>query len=89
MERIVIKRERLVEQRTPKRLDRDRLEKIAAGVGEDYINSIEEPYIRIFFRLRFLHGMSWKEVAAITGKRTGAAFRDTCLRYLEARYICE
>ncbi len=85
VERIVIKRERLAEQRTPKRLDRDRLEKIAADVGADYINAIEDPCIRVFLRLRFLHGMNWKEVAAVAGcGRTGAAVRDTCLRYLDA-----
>ncbi|MDE7243942.1 MAG: sigma-70 family RNA polymerase sigma factor [Oscillospiraceae bacterium] len=89
VERIVIRREQLVEQRTPKRLDRDRLVKIAADVGADYINAIEDISVRLYFRLRFLHGMNWKEVAALTGKRTGAAVRDACLRYLDAHYVCE
>lgn len=84
VERIVIRREQLRGPR-PERpgLDRDRLEAQAASVSEDYINAIEDPFIRIFFRLRFLQGLSWKEVAAVAGGgKTGAAVRDSCLRYL-------
>lgn len=85
VERIVIRRERLAEPKAERpKLDRARLEEQAATVGEDYINAIEDPFIRIFFRLRFLHGLSWKEVAAVVGVgKTGAVVRDTCLRYLD------
>lgn len=84
VERIVIRREQL---RGPRpecpRLDRDRLEAQAASISEDYINAIEDPFSRIFFRLRFLQGLSWKEVAAVAGGgRSWTAVRDTCLRYL-------
>ena len=86
VERIVIKREKLAEPRAERpKLDRAQLEAQAAGVGEDYINAVKDPLVRMFFRLRFLRGFSWKEVAAtVGGGRSGAAVRDTCLRYLNA-----
>lgn len=84
VERIVIRRERLTEPRAERpKLDRDRLEAQAASVNEGYINAIEDPIIRIFFRLRFLQGLSWKEVAAVAGGgRPWTTVRDSCLRYL-------
>lgn len=84
VERIVIRREQLRGPRPERpKLDRAQLEVQAASVGEDYINAIEDPFIRIFFRLRFLQGLSWKEVAAVaSGGKTGGAVRDSCLRYL-------
>ena len=90
VERIVFKRERLAEQRVelrPERPKQDRvqLEAQAASIGEDYINAIEDPFIRMFFRLRFLRGLSWKEVASAVGNgKTWTAVRDACLRYLNA-----
>lgn len=86
VERIVFRRERLAEPRAERpKLDRAQLEAQAAGVGEDYINAVEDPLVRMFFRLRFLRGLSWKEVAAaVGGGRPGSAVRDTCLRYLKA-----
>lgn len=86
VERIVIRREQLREPRPERpKLDRARLEEQAASVGEDYINTIEDPFVRLSFRLRFLRGLSWKEVAAtVGGGKSGAAVRDTCLRYLAA-----
>lgn len=84
VERIVIRREQLREPRQERpKLDRAQLEAQAANVSEDYINAIEDPFIRIFFRLRFLQGLSWKEVAAVAGGgRSWTAVRDSCLRYL-------
>lgn len=83
VERIVIRRERLAEPRVERpKLDRARLEAQAASVSKDYINAIEDPFIRIFFRLRFLQGLSWKEVAVIVGGRPWTTVRDACLRYL-------
>lgn len=84
VERIVFKRERLIEGRSERpKLDRELLEKQAAGFGEEYINSIEDSFIRISLRLRFLHGLSWKDVAAsVGGGKTGSAVRDICLRYV-------
>lgn len=86
VERIVFRREKLSEPRAERpKLDRAQLEAQAASVGEDYINAIEDPLVRVFFRLRFLRGFSWKEVAAaVGGGRPGAAVRDACLRYLNA-----
>lgn len=84
VERIVFKRERLTESREERpKLDRVRLEAQAASVSEEYINAIEDPLVRVFFRLRFLRGLSWKEVAAAVGSgKTWPAVRDACLRYL-------
>ena len=74
VERIVIRRERLAEPRAERpRLDRDRLEAQAANIGESYIKTIGDPFIRIFFWLRFFRGISWKEAAATaSGGKTGA-----------------
>ena len=86
VERIVFRREQLMEPRAePPKLDRMRLEAQAANAGEDYINGIEDPFVRTFFRLRFRRGLSWKEVAsAVGGGRTWATVRDACLRYINA-----
>ena len=86
VERIVFRREQLMEPRAePPKLDRMRLEAQAASAGEDYINGIENPFVRTFCRLRFLHGLSWKEVASVVGGgRTWTTVRDACLRYLSA-----
>lgn len=84
VERIVFRRERLTELRAERpKLDRVQMETQAAELGEDYINAIDDAVIRIFFRLRFLRGLSWKEVADIAGGgKSGASVRDACLRYL-------
>lgn len=84
VERIVFKREKLAEPRAERpKLDRAQLEAQAASIGEDYINAIEDPLVRVFFRLRFLRGLSWKEVAAAAGGgKTWPTVRDACLRYL-------
>lgn len=85
VERIVIRREQLREPRPERtKLDRAQLEAQAANVGEEYVNAIEDSFIRTSFRLWCLHGWSWKEVAAVVGGgKTWAAVRDACLRYLE------
>ena len=84
VERIVIIRERLAEPRAERpKLDRARLEEQAAAAGEDYINAIEDPPTRIFFRLRFLRGLSWKEVAAVVGGgKTWPAGRCSLMLYV-------
>ena len=84
VERIVIRRERMTKPRAKRpRLDYNQLETQAASVSQDYINTIEDPFIRIFFRLRFLQGLNWKEVAAVAGGgRPWTTVRDSCLRYL-------
>lgn len=86
VERIVFRREKLAEPRAERpKLDRAQLEAQADSVGENYINAVEDPLVRMFFRLRFLRGFSWKEVAAaVGGGRPGSAVRDACLRYLKA-----
>lgn len=86
VERIVFRREKLARVRPePPKLDRVLLEAQAASVGEDYIAGVEDPLVRMFFRLHFLRGLSWKEVAAVVGNgRLWTAVRDACLRYLNA-----
>lgn len=50
---------------------------------EEFINSIEEERTRMIFRLRFLYGLSWCEVAHFVGKYvTEESVRITCYRYL-------
>lgn len=53
---------------------------------DDYICSIPDEYLQIIFRLRFIHCLSWGEVAAIVGKHTSeASVKSACYRYLESR----
>lgn len=48
-----------------------------------YINTIEDDMIRLIFRLRFIHGYIWKDVADIVGGRnTEDSVRQACYRYL-------
>lgn len=50
-----------------------------------YIQTIEDSRTRMIFRLRFIRGLAWKEVAAlIGGKNTESAVKLTCHRYLTA-----
>lgn len=49
-----------------------------------FIHAIPDEHIRLVFRLRFLRGLTWAEVAAVIGGRnTEAAVKSTCYRYLE------
>ena len=50
---------------------------------EAYINSIDDEQTRLIFRLRFLHCLTWAEVAEIIGRRnTAAGVRMICKRHL-------
>ena len=50
-----------------------------------FINTIGDLQVRTIFRLRFLSGMTWKDVAvAIGGGNTEAGVRMVCYRYLAA-----
>ncbi len=50
---------------------------------EAYINSIDDEQTRLIFRLRFLHCLTWQEVAEIIGRRnTAAGVRMICKRHL-------
>ena len=47
-----------------------------------YIDSIDDEQTRLIFRLRFLHCLTWQEVADIVGRRnTAAGVKMTCYRY--------
>ncbi|NBK80154.1 hypothetical protein D5272_16630 [bacterium D16-76] len=57
----------------------------AAQYGEiaQYIEGIPDDQARLIFRLRFLRGLSWKEVAAIVGGgNTEPGVKMICYRYL-------
>ena len=48
-----------------------------------YISAIGDSQTRMIFRLRFIRGMSWKEVAAtIGGRNTEAGVKAVCYRYI-------
>ena len=52
-------------------------------VVEAYIQTIEDSLTRMIFRLRFIRGMVWKEVAAaIGGGNTEAGVKMACYRYI-------
>ena len=51
-----------------------------------YINDIDDEQTRMIFRLRFLHCLSWQEVAEIIGrKNTAAGIKSACYRYLKGK----
>lgn len=53
------------------------------GAVAAYIQTIEDSQTRMIFRLRFIHGMSWKEVAAaVGGRNTESGVKNTCYRYI-------
>lgn len=48
-----------------------------------YIQTIEDSQTRMVFRLRFIHGMAWKEVAvAVGGRNTESGVKNICYRYI-------
>lgn len=53
--------------------------------AQDFINKIEDGYIKTIFNLRFIACLSWSEVAEAMGRGEGAAdsLRVACYRYLE------
>lgn len=61
-------------------------QEVAAQHGKiaRYIENISDDQARIIFRLRFLRGLSWKEVAAaVGGGNTKDGVKMVCYRYLE------
>lgn len=52
---------------------------------ERYIATIEDDQIRMVFRLRFVHCMTWPQVAeAIGGRNTANSVKAICYRYLKS-----
>ncbi len=52
---------------------------------ERFIQTVEDEQLRTVFRLRFLHGMTWGEVArTMGGNNTSSGVRMMCCRYLDA-----
>lgn len=58
--------------------------KITRSEGEilDYIASIEDARTRMIFRLRFIRGMAWKEVAAAIGWISESGVKAIYKRYI-------
>lgn len=52
---------------------------------EKYIDGIKEDQTRMIFRLRFIHCMTWPQVAeAIGGRNTVSGVRSICYRHLKS-----
>ena len=52
---------------------------------ERYINGIEDSLTRMIFKLRFVNGLTWYQVAMhIGGGNTEDSVKKTCYRYLES-----
>jgi len=50
----------------------------------EWISGIDNTYTKIIFRLRFIRGMQWKEVAGIIGKyKSEESVKHAVYRYLE------
>ena len=53
-----------------------------------FINGIPDAYTRTLFRLRFIRGMGWGEIAAAMGGRnTASGVRNICYRCLKKRRL--
>ncbi len=51
----------------------------------EYINSVDDSYIRQIMTLRYIHGMSWQKIAhQMGGGNTGDGVRKACQRYLQS-----
>ena len=52
---------------------------------EGYISTIGDDQTRMIFRLRFVHCMTWPQVAkAIGGRNTSNSVKQICYRYLKS-----
>ena len=50
-----------------------------------FITAIPDEQLRVIFRLRFLRGLTWGEVAAVVGGRnTEEAVKSSAYRYLNS-----
>lgn len=57
---------------------------------ETFITGIDDIFIRTIFRLRFVQGLRWKEVAALMGgSNTDESMKATCYRYLRKLKMAE
>ena len=53
---------------------------------EAFISEIEDDQTRMAFRLRFLRGLSWKEVSSVLGRFTSErSVSELCYKYLRSR----
>lgn len=49
---------------------------------EAFVSRIQDNQTRLVFRLRFLRGLSWKEVSQVLGRfTTESSIKTTCYRY--------
>ena len=68
----------------------DRIEYLKWEIAESekpilvFIRGIDEDQTRMIFRLRFIRGLSWKEVSGTIGRwSTESSVKKECYRYLE------
>lgn len=53
---------------------------------EEYIGTIKDDQTRMIFRLRFIHCMTWRQVADVIGGRNSAnSVKLICYRYLDSK----
>lgn len=60
-------------------------EEVKASEGQimPFIQGIDDDQTRLIFRLRFLRGLAWKEVASVIGGRNSEdSVKMVCYRYL-------
>lgn len=49
---------------------------------ERYVESIEDTWTRVLFRLHYVNGLSWSETAHAVGGNTKDSVRMACKRYI-------
>ena len=61
-------------------------EEVKSSEGQimPFIQGIDDDQTRIIFRLRFLRGLAWKEVATVVGGNTEESAKRICYRYLSS-----
>jgi hypothetical protein len=57
------------------------------SIVQKFIYSINDEYLRTLFRLRFIRGLAWGEVAAVIGGRnTEHGVKSACYRFLQRNH---
>lgn len=70
-----------------KQVIEDKLKRCYAEYNKimEYINGVDDSYIRQIMTLRYIHGMSWQKIAhQMGGGNTGDGVRKACQRYLQS-----
>lgn len=67
---------------------KERLDRAEKKISSQ-IDTIQDQYLRMIFRLRFIHCLTWGEVAAVVGgQNTENSVKSACYRFLRTQKTC-